>query len=1063
MLVVLGGGTLLAGQVEADLDAGVAQREYEAPSETPPLKLNEFELPSDVPLEIPRGAEISPDLSQLKLPNDLDIQLPSDLDLSDLDFELPQDFHLELPEGTVFSPPGLQLPNGATIRLPDGRAFEIPPGSNLDLPPEMIDRLLQQGIRPGALAGARDLDIRGLPPELMASLDPPQFEGGGRMRLPAGTTITLPDGRQFPFSPGAIPFAARYLLPEGSRIDLPFSDRTTSGAFPVPRPNSPSQLVEPGAPPSGATTMVTEITSLPSRVRKGEAFTVSGYVRDPTDRPVAGAPVDVFLNETKRAPGVLVGQGVSDASGTFVITLDLPDDKPARDYQLVNHAVAFTDRSGRVWGDGWGDPPISTYAATTLKLDLPARDGLGASTPIAGTLSDNTATPVSGASIVISVDGAMVGRATTTALGRFTYSHTFPSGIHTVEAQFLGTSNYDASLARGSITIDDLAIDVPASLRAAPGDTILLAGRVLSQGVAAPGHAVSIAYFGSGVNLVSDGTGRFSYAYALPVTLAPGLYQVQYALPDEGVAKLQTLELNLSARIALDAPGSADLDQGIPVTVKLVSHRGDPLAGQAMRLTLTGPGGTSDMRLTTDSTGMISTQIHPLRKSAGTYTLTARLASTAYIDVSAASTTVTLGLFEILWSVPSSVIRGEEAGGALTARFAGQPLADTTLTLDVFGLKEVVTDANGRAEWTDMVPADAFLGQTILSARLDGHPVRTTVTNVLAKPDLRLDAPDEFVPGKKVDVKVLLRDDRGEPLADQEVTLRILRADGGSSSIVRTNGRGEWSGALDMGVKRGENVTLSAQVAAGGPYLGGDQTQVMTATATNVAARDWILPATIGLAAVVGGGAIYAVRRLPRKARVVEAAPAPIVAAPALRPADLQLRFGIPEGEPAVWGIGEPLALLVRNQGVAGEVELDWGGGRRSVASNGPETRTTLTFEAEDDITVRARRAGVSDMAAAEASVRIVDYRKETAREFDLFLAKAQRLDASLTTRSTPREIGWTLEMRLGDTARPHLEEIALVMEITNYSSHDVGRAHYLRFVRASRALDPFFDATGGG
>jgi hypothetical protein len=33
---------------------------------------------------------------------------------------------------------------------------------------------------------------------------------------------------------------------------------------------------------------------------------------------------------------------------------------------------------------------------------------------------------------------------------------------------------------------------------------------------------------------------------------------------------------------------------------------------------------------------------------------------------------------------------------------------------------------------------------------------------------------------------------------------------------------------------------------------------------------------------------------------------------------------------------------------------------------------------------------------------------------------------------------------------------MALAVEITNYSHHAIDRADYLRFVRASRALDPF-------
>ncbi|HVM46116.1 MAG TPA: carboxypeptidase regulatory-like domain-containing protein [Candidatus Thermoplasmatota archaeon] len=467
VLVVLGGGTLLAAQVQSDLEQGVKElaRPYERPGDTPPLKLNEFKLPRELPMEIPPGTEVSPDLSKLKLPRDLDLAIPDDLDLSGLNFELPEDFDLQLPEGTIFSPPGLQLPNGGTIRLPDGREFVLPHGTKLDLPPELVERLLAQGVPAGRLNAPRSVDVRDLPPELTARLDPPSFEGGGRLRLPAGTTITLPDGRLLPFAAGALPYVARYVLPAGTTFDIPFSAQgTQQGVFPVPRPNSATQL-DPAAaraPPP----LDTEITSYPSRVRKGEPITVSGYVRDMQGNPVAGAPVDVFMNETKRAPGVLVGQGTSDARGIFVVTLRLPEDKPAREYQLVNHAVAFTDASGRAWGDGWGDPPFATYASTSIRLDLPARDGFGSSTAIAGTLLDHTGAPVVGATVAILVDGATVARPVTNAQGRFSTAHTFPAGTHAVEARFGGSTSYEASFARGEIAIDDFAIEVVPTLRA---------------------------------------------------------------------------------------------------------------------------------------------------------------------------------------------------------------------------------------------------------------------------------------------------------------------------------------------------------------------------------------------------------------------------------------------------------------------------------------------------------------------------------------------------------------------------------------------------------------------
>lgn len=1069
MLVVLGSGTLLAAQVQTDLDQGVDARlketELQRQQESPPLKFNEFKLPKDLPLEIPKGAEISPDLSKLTIPEDMDISIPNDLDLSNLDFELPQDFDLQLPEGTVFSPPGLDLPNGGTIKLPDGREFKLPPGSHLDLPPEVVQRLLDQGLPAGTLAKARDMRIAGLPPDLQAQLDPPQFNGGGRMRLPAGTEITLPDGQRFPFAPGILAAAARYLLPAGTTFDIPVEGDAIRSDLPVPRPNDARQVVAKDTGTGARVGVDTEITGLPSRVRKGEPVTVTGYVREfGSGAPIAGAPVDIFMNETKRAPGVLVGQGVSDARGNFRITLDLPTDKPAREYQLVNHAAAFIDANGRRYADGWGDPPFATFASTNITLELPEKDGLGATTAIAGVLVDHTSAPVVGVPVAVSVDGVVVARPNTNAQGRYLLSYSFTAGRHNVEARFVGTSSYEASnVATGSILIEDFAIEIAPVLRGAPGDTITFSGRVLGKGAAAPERTVTLTgLFGTPtIRMLSDSTGSFSYSFTTSTNQAPGAYILTYALPDHNVVKRQTLELTLAGRLSLNTPTLWDVEEPLPVGVSLVTAAGArPISGQPIRLTLAGPGGTSDANLVTDASGSAAVMMHALRAAPGTYTLTARLANpNAYFDAPAVSSSVTMGRFEVEWTLPQSVVRGEDAAGTATLRFADRALANTAITLDFFGLRQLTTDAQGRATWTSVIPTSAALGTATITLQALDHPLRSTTTQVVAVPKLDIDAPESYRIGRPVDASILLTDDLGEPIRNSRVTLAVKGLGTGEVKTVTTDASGRWQGALNT-TRDGGNLTLSARFDPTGPYLAADKTEIMSATTTLVSAKTlpWILP-LVGLALAGGAGATwYAIKKRPRKPTAPDPAAGAAPVLLARHAPDFDARPAIPEDEPQVWGVGEPLAFRMHNRGREGAFDLSWNGGSERLRLDaGAETAATLRFDNEGDATIVARRDGAPDMDPAETRLRIVDYRKETAREFDLFLDRAQGVDATLTRKSTPREIVWTLEGRLGPDARPHLDEVALVMEVTNYSHYDVKREHYLRFVRASRALDPFF------
>jgi hypothetical protein len=794
--------------------------------------------------------------------------------------------------------------------------------------------------------------------------------------------------------------------------------------------------------------------------------TVSGYVREAaTGRPITGAPVDVFMNESKRAPGVLVGQGASDARGVFTIKLSLPNDKPAREYQLVNHAVAFVDGTGHAYGDGWGDPPFTTVASTTLTMSLPARDGLGAATNINGTLVDKTGPGVSSATVVVYVDNTVVSRPVTDSAGRWQIQYTFPSGSHAVEARFAGTSYYDPSnIARATISIDDYAIEIAPTLRAKPGEGLQLSGRVLGKGAAAPDRLVTIdGPFGNPtVSLRSDAAGRFSYSFSTSASQPPGTYVLTYRLPDHNVTKTQRVELNITGRIALSAPDTWDVEVPLPVAITLQTSAGVPLAGQSVRLSLAGPGGARDITVVTDAAGGAAPDLAPLRATAGSYTISARVLNAPNLEAPAVTQSLNLGTFDIRWSLPQTAQRGAPLFGNTTVSFGGRPFAGQTVTIDAFGSQQVTTDSQGVARWRAAVPTVAKPGTHSLTLQALDHPMRNASIDVVSIPKLTFDAPDVMEAGVPPQASLTLTDDQGDPIRNSAITITAVSGGGVNRTVVTTDARGHWSGPVNVSASEGSNVTLSARFDRSGSFLAAEGVQTMSVVAPTTRATSPNLWPLVALSAIVvaGGGCTtwwWLARRRTHRVPVIETAASAALAATAPRPGELDIHFAIPPGEPSVWGMGDPIELIAHNNGVAGSFELAWPGGSSVIAlGESTEARTALTFPQEGDITLSAQRQGGSFTPNA-TSLRIVDYRKETAREFDLFLDKARTLDASLTRRSTPREIVWTLAGRLGAESEPLLDEVALVMEVTNYSQYEVKREHYLRFVAAARRLDGFF------
>lgn len=1088
ILLVLAGGTVLVAQVEGDLNANLDSPIEPTPieSDSPqPLKLKDFKLPSDLKVDLPPGTDISPDLSKLTLPEDMDIQLPKDLDLSGLNFDLPEDFDFQLPEGTQFDGSKLKLPEGATIKLPDGSEWTIPPGTSLDIPPELARRLLDQGLPLGTLPRDFTLPLRDLPPGLDVGVTPPDLgSAGGSLHLPKGTEIRLPPGVTFPsrLDARALAFGLSYLLPAGTQLDIPFGPATGTGggAFPLPKPDAPPSSQPGPAPPlsGGGVPVDTEIDTLPASVPKGQPFKVEGYVRErATGKPVAGAPVDVFLNETKAAPGVLVGSGATGTSGRFAVTVTIPSDKPARQYQLVNHAGAFSAANGVAYDEGWGDPPIYTYTTTNVTLSLPGRTSVGAQTPIQGRLTDGTGAGVPNVVVNLYVNGHLILQPRTAADGAYATTYAFSgTGVQNVEAFFPGQSPYygASNHEQRAISVDEeITIEVPAKLSAQRGTALTVSGRVVSGLSPLVDTDVQVSVpFANAFVVRTDGQGRFSSSVSIPVAQSLGSYAITYRLPSQGGSQTQALEVYERGTLRLDAPARAVLSPaGVTIQVGLTDPRGQPLGSQFVVVTMSGPTGAYDSRKATDASGVASLVVGQ-RATAGTYTLTVNPSPTGFVRASPVNATMKLGVLDADWDLPDKVVRGHAVTVGVTLRLAGEPLAEEPVRLDFVDDRVGVTDAQGRVSWTLEVPRDTPVGpaKAVLTPERFTLTPFTSETRVVALPALTVEAPDEYEAAKGFIANVTLQDDLQNPIPRELVRVSMRAGNWTREQSLLTDGNGRLSVALNTTGAPRANLTLTATHVASANYLEAEASRTLSVKAADVTIRNdsvlpWLLPA-LGLALVgaAGGGVWWWQKKRARPVRVEVQGPPPIPIATMVRAADFEMDVAITKGEPLVWGVHEALEVGVRSRGPPrpGSVILLEGQGSRAqlILDAEGHAQATLVPDTEGDLVLRARRQDDASGAVVEMTIRIVDYRKAVAEEFDHVLDQAKSLVPSVTRQSTPREVQYLLGAYLGEAAEAPLEQMAVTLEVTNYSRSPVSRRDYLRFLDAARRVGAMLQAT---
>lgn len=338
--------------------------------------------------------------------------------------------------------------------------------------------------------------------------------------------------------------------------------------------------------------LYSEVDEWPSRIRKNETFTLGGFVRAGSEKGqgVGDIAVELFLNETKRAPGEALGNAVTGPDGRFTLTASVPFELQASKYHLVAHAL--TKRSGcTIYVEHWSDPEMEVASSTRFVL-YPVDDAVvGHPFFLRGVLLDSVGAPVREAGVTVTVDGVSR-RVVTDGNGEFRFEHnvTKPHNV-TWSASFTATEYYGASKAqswadvqRESLRLETSTIEI---VRSRPST---FAGKlVLPPGARGGPLTVTL----EGVRLATcegcDDHGRFEVTPGPDGTFAAQLW----AGPDQEPGAFQAIvtgggmaeERRMAGRVVVPVNLTLDAERGglfaksLEGRVRLTDEVGRPWAG----------------------------------------------------------------------------------------------------------------------------------------------------------------------------------------------------------------------------------------------------------------------------------------------------------------------------------------------------------------------------------------------------------------------------------------------------------------------------------------------------
>jgi transglutaminase-like putative cysteine protease len=300
---------------------------------------------------------------------------------------------------------------------------------------------------------------------------------------------------------------------------------------------------DPTPPPENMLKTITEITYADPTARKGENFTVKGYVRTEDGLPVPDGFVEISIKENKNETGLLLGILKIDR-GWFEGKVKVPDDVSGK-YHVIAHYVGSLR-----YKESWSDPIIKIYSPPDLIVEIPDKMALGIPFKLQGRIVDYNDTPISYGDIILRVDGKVVERTKSDENGFFELNLRIDEeGLHTVSVEYPG-SEFILPISRKKV-VEVGRIELLISNKSAiKGKEWLSTGRVLFRGEPFSGAVIKFYRGEFSAEAVADSNGNFTVKGIIPQDFDLGKIPVNFTI--KGVGFEDSVYLSVKAETEMD-------------------------------------------------------------------------------------------------------------------------------------------------------------------------------------------------------------------------------------------------------------------------------------------------------------------------------------------------------------------------------------------------------------------------------------------------------------------------------------------------------------------------------
>ncbi len=722
---------------------------------------------------------------------------------------------------------------------------------------------------------------------------------------------------------------------------------------------------------------------------------------------------------------------------------------------------------------------------TETVLHAPAIVEVGQEFLITGELRDIRGSSLPGESVHVQVGEAAEQTLTTDSSGNFEFRESVSeSGEYTVSAEFrrngpLLASNGSSLLSSQHLVV--MSIDGPGRIEKGQGTTF--EGRLESATFAPTGDLELTLEDSSGretTSISTDENGRFAHTQS--AFSNTGLHFLTGHYPGEQYVGSSTAGISFyvyaPTMLTLEAPKVVREGVAFMLSGALVQEAGQPVPEAEIQVT-----GAESRTLVTDADGRFSWEATAvLDRSQADDVIESALffevafTGTDHLGPSTTNSSTLVGLPRIVVEAMEPIARGE------TATLRGTVLLGNSPTPGVLvGIGQEVSQESDEAGAFILdypVPSNTPVGtwEVVVSAP-DIEASFTVGIEVRSAPRMRFDPSDLPAPENTKLLTATILDDTGTGIAGA-----TLRSDQGVEAITDDFGMA----VIEvMTPETKEAVIVPVVVSFDGDARNLPLAESLALAIPAVSGFNWLL--WVGLPGMVAliAASVLAGRRLRTvnvpvliRRRGAAAVPGPglPVGVPDLDNEEgedveesqatvLEVAFNKADpGLDDVWGLGEdvsatitltdedgePISAASVNVSVAG-----WGAFSRLVTDASGECSDSWTGGQLGDYRVVVVYEGDEGYLPTSTSAvfRVVDFREEIVRLYNLFIGWVTERTASVTEQSTPREIEVILVSEGVRLDQKSLDELISRFEEADYSEHPIARRHYDAMYRAWREI----------